>query len=182
MAQLVTYPSAGHHDKDPGAVANGYREADVTKMIRNLMIEEFNKRNHKIITDRDWETNTQYQRRIKPGDGSVIMDLHLDAAAPTVSGVGVFVHNNASKYSIALAEEICENLSRIMGIPNRGVKRERDTARKKIGILNLKAGISVLVELCFITNINDLNALLDNKEEVAKVLVDLAIKYDDLIP
>ena len=68
-----------------------------------------------------------------------------------------------------------------MGIANRGVKTEKQTARKGIGILNLKAGISVLVEVCFMSNPNDLRAYLKNKEAVACALVDLAIKYDDLI-
>lgn len=179
--QDVVYPSAGHHDADQGASGNGYKEADVTKLIRNLMIAEFNRRNHKIIVDKDWETNTQYQRRIKPGNGSVIMDLHLNAATPSASGIEVYVNNNASKESIALATEICAELSKIMNIPNRGVKLEINSPRKRIGILNLKAGISVLVELCFITNKRDIEALLANKEAVAKKLVDLAIKYDNMI-
>lgn len=182
MAQLVVYPSAGHHDNDPGAVSNGYKEADLTKELRNLMIEEFNRRNHRIIVDKDWETNTQYQRRIKPGSGSVIMDIHFNSASPAATGVEVVVHNNASKHSIALATEISEKLSEIIGIKNRGVKREKDTARGKIGILNLKAGISVLVEVCFISNKSDLEAYFAHKKEVAITLVDLAIKYDDLIP
>lgn len=182
MARLVVYPSAGHHDKDPGAVANGWKEADLTKELRNLMIAEFNLRNHKIIVDQDWETNSQYQKRIKPGSGSVIMDLHFNASSNDKStGVEVIVNNNASKHSVDLATEICERLSNIMKIPNRGVKTEKQTARGRIGILNLKAGISVLVEVCFMNNPNDLRAYLNNKEAVACALVDLAIKYDDLI-
>lgn len=182
MARLVVYPSAGHHDKDPGAVANGWKEADLTKELRNLMIAEFNLRQHKIIVDQDWETNSQYQKRIKPGGGSVIMDLHFNAVeSKTATGVEVIVNNHASQHSIDLATEICQKLSTIMGIANRGVKTEKQTARKGIGILNLKAGISVLVEVCFMSNPNDLRAYLKNKEAVACALVDLAIKYDDLI-
>lgn len=182
MARLVVYPSAGHHNSDPGAVQNGYKEADLTKELRNLMVAEFKKRNHKIIIDKDWETNSEYQRRIKPGYGSVIMDLHFNSVGnPKASGVEVIVNNNASQHSKDLAKEICYSLSKIIGIPNRGVKTERDTARGRIGILNLKAGISVLVEVCFISNLNDLEAYLNNKERVACALVDLAIKYDDLI-
>lgn len=182
MATLVVYPSAGHHDKDPGAVANGWKESDLTKELRNMMIAEFDRRNHKIIVDMDWETNSQYQRRIKPAGGSVIMDLHFNAVAnSTATGVEVVVNNNASPHSKDLAREICQSLSAIMNITNRGVKTEKQTNRKSIGILNLKAGISVLVEVCFMSNPNDLRAYLNNKKAIAKSLVDLAIKYDDLI-
>lgn len=177
----MIYLSAGHHNKDSGAFQNGYKEADLTKELRNLMVDVFEKRKHTIIIDRDFETNSQYQGRIKPGTGSVIVDLHFNSSGnKTATGVEVIVNNNANKDSISLAKEICESLSKIMQIQNRGVKKESDTARGGIGILRLKAGISVLVEVCFMSNINDLQAYLNNKEAIACTLVDLAIKYDDL--
>ena len=38
----IAIPSAGHHDKDPGAIGNGYHEADITKLIRDSILKRFN--------------------------------------------------------------------------------------------------------------------------------------------
>lgn len=177
---LVVFPSAGHHNNDPGAVYNGIKEADKTKELRDLISKFLG--NHKHVTDKDWETNRQYQNRIKPGSGSVLADHHFDASTNTsASGVGVFVANNANPNSKAMAQEVVDGLSEIMGLPNRGVRTESQSGRGRIGILHLGAGIAILVEVCFISNPYDMAKYEVNKEKVAKFLADVYKKWDDRI-
>jgi N-acetylmuramoyl-L-alanine amidase len=176
----IVYPSAGHNNFDPGAVYNGIKEADKTKELRNLISKHLG--THKHITDYDCETNRQHQNRIKPGSGSVLADHHFDASPnTTVSGVGVFVATNANANSLAMAKEVAEGLSKIMGIPNRGVKTEAQSGRGRLGILHLGAGIAILVEVCFLSNPCDMAKYEANKEKVAKFLADIYKKWDDKI-
>lgn len=180
MIQVV-FPSAGHYDKDPGAVYNGIKEADKTKEFRNLVSKYLALRNHDHIVDKDSETNAQYQSRIKPGSGSVLLDNHFNASAnPNATGTEMIVANNASKDSISMATELADGTAKILGITNRGVKTENQTARGKIGILNLGAGIAVLAELCFLSNPSDMAMYELRKEALACFYADTLIKYDNL--
>ena len=177
----MIYISAGHHDKDPGAVANGYKEADLTKELRNMISDVLTLRRYNHIMDKDYETNAQYQSRIKPGNASVLMDLHFNAASPSATGVEVFIASNATANSKAMANEVCEALSALMGIKNRGVKSEALSQHKKLGILHRGAGIACLVEVCFITNAKEMESYQCQKKWIAIKLADILIKYEDLI-
>lgn len=177
MAQEKVFPSAGHHNSDPGAMANGFIEMKEVDRIRTKVIDYLKSKNHSYETDENHETNSQYQNRIKPIKGDVLLDIHLDAGVPTANGVGVFVHNNASELTLKAANELVTNLSNSMGLKNRGVKFEKDTARGKIGILS-KSGITVLVELAFITNIEDMRKLHENEDCAVQVIGEWLIKYD----
>lgn len=177
MGIEMSYPSAGHHDKDPGASANGFIERDEMDILRNMLLKELEKRKHSYITDYNAETNSQYQSRIKPKTGDVILDMHLNASSSSSTGVEVFISNNAGSQSKLMAKEIVDGLAKIMNIKNRGVKKESESARKKLGILNLP-GTAVLIEFCFITNKNDMESFLKNRDKIVSFLADMLIKYD----
>ena len=178
MATVMSFPSAGHHTKDPGAIANGFNEFQEMDRFRNKLASFLKSKGHRYITDNNSETNTQYQGRIKPINGDVVLDLHLNAAGPTATGCEVFVSNNASAKSKAFAQEIVDNCSKAMGIVNRGVKTESQSARKTIGILN-KKGTAALIEFCFITNKMDMKAFHDNEDCLVEIVGNLIIKYDE---
>jgi N-acetylmuramoyl-L-alanine amidase len=177
MANEMSFPSAGHHNSDPGAVANGFTEMKEMDRFRNKLIKRLELRGHKYITDENWENNSQYQSRIKPVKGDVLLDMHLDAGGPTATGCGVFIHNNASLETKQAAQELVDSCSQAMGIKNRGVKTESQTARGKIGILS-KGGITVLIEFCFITNIVDMKAFHDNEDCLVEIVENWLIKWD----
>lgn len=176
----VIFPSAGHHEKDPGAVYNGVKESEKNIEFRGLISKHLG--DHKHIMDKDSETNAQYQNRIKPGNGSVLLDIHFNASAnESANGTEMIIANNASAQSKQMATELAEGTACILGVKNRGVKTEAQTARGKIGILNLGAGIAVLAELCFISNKDDMAKYESSKEDLAKFYAEFLIKYDNLI-
>lgn len=180
---LRTYLSAGHNNNDPGAVANGYKEADITKIIRDSIAKHSTATD--MVLDKDWETNRQYQTRIKPGEGSVLNDLHLNAAkSSTTRGVESYVNKkdfaNNNSMSYRMADEINKFLSESLGIPNRGVKPENASQHKSIGILNLGAGCAVLTELDFITGTSAVETIIKNKDVIGKGLAKILQKYDDM--
>lgn len=184
LAPLKQFISAGHNNSDPGAVANGYKESEITIAIRNEIAK--NAKATEIILDKDFETNRQYQGRIKPGNGSVLFDIHLDAAGNSkVSGVSCFVNKkdfaNKKSLSYQMAERFCKTYSEILGIPNRGVKSESASQHSRIGILNLGAGIAVLCEVDFITSPTAVQNILAKKECLGKTGADILQEFDDMI-
>lgn len=178
---MTTYASAGHHNADPGAQANGHKESELTQELRNMVVEELRNLGVRYITDNDNETNRQYQGRIKPGSGSVIFDIHFNAGPPTATGTEVIVANEVNEISKQFAKELVDGAAEIMGIRNRGVKDETGTHHSRIGILHLPAGISALAEVCFITNMSDMSAYQVNKERLAAFYAEMLKKYDDMI-
>lgn len=181
MSILVTFPSAGHHLKDAGATYNGRQENKETIKFRNVLNANLQKIGVKIITDNDAETNRQYQNRIKPGDGSVILDIHFNAGPATATGTECFIARKASAQSREMAAEICDFTAKLLGIPNRGVKLESQSQHAKIGILNQGAGIAVLWEICFISNKSDMEKYDKHLNDLAKGIAAICKKYDDLI-
>lgn len=182
LSPFVVYPVAGHHNNDPGAVYNSQKEADKTKEFRDLVSKYLTLKGHKHIKDDDNETNRQFQNRIKPGSGSVLADHHFNASSnPSASGTEGIVANNANANSRAMAKELVDGAACILGIPNRGVKTEKETARGRIGILNLNAGIACLIEIAFLSNPNDMVKYELKKDELARFYADTYIKYDNLI-
>ena len=178
----MIYLSAGHNDKDPGAVSGKYVERDLTKESRSLIESYINP--SQLIKDKDFETNTQYQSRIKPGSGSVVFDIHFNAGSSIATGTECFVNAKdfADKKSLSylMADEICKASSKILVIPNRGVKSESQSQHSRIGILNKNAGCSVLWEICFISNPLNMDAYTLKKAELSHKIAEILVKYDAL--
>lgn len=178
----MSIPSAGHHDNDPGAIGNGYKEADVTKLIRNSVICHLELMNAKFDTDDDRETNTVYQNRIRGIKNKVVLDIHLNAAAtPQANGSEVIISNNAGSLSKAFAKEILESTCEILGTRSRGIIKESDTPRKRLGILNM-SGVAALVEVCFISNKQEMETLMSEGtiDKLGSSYADIMFKYDNL--
>lgn len=184
MSLQVTFPLAGHHNRDSGAVYNGRQENKETQRIRNILTAYLQKQGVKYITDNDNQTLSEVLRTIKPADGSVLYEAHLNASVNAqVGGTECVVSNESyakKDSSYRMAEEICEVTSKLLRIKNRGVIPESRTARGKLGILHTKAGISVLHEWCFISNTEDMRALDDNIEIACEAISRILKKYDDL--
>jgi len=181
MSVTVVFPSAGHNIKDPGAVYNGRKEAQEMMCLRDLVVGFLNQRNHSNIPDLDSETASQHQSRIKTGNGSVVCEFHLNAASNvTATGTEAVISDSATANSKQMAIELTDATARILGIRNRGVIAESKTPRKKIGIVN-KVGTSVLLEVCFLSNVSDMLAFDIHKVELAKAIAEILIKYDNLI-
>lgn len=178
----MIFLSAGHHDKDPGAVSGNYIERDLTKESRSLI--EVNLDPKQVIKDKDFETNSQYQVRIKPGSGSVVFDIHFNAGSPTATGTECYVNkkdfSDKNSFSYKMAAEICSVTAQVLGIPDRGVKSEASSQHPRIGVLNLGSGISVLWEICFISNPLNMQNYTMHKKTLNQKIAEILKKYDAL--
>jgi len=182
---MTTFISAGHNSKgikvDPGAVANGFTEADLALGFKTLVIKELLKRNVKVITDKDDERLGTYLDRIKTGSGSVVLEFHFDAAtSSSATGTTALIGNDADRLDKAFAKELVETTAEVLAIKNRGVLSEKQSHRGSLGLMR-EQGIVALLEICFITNDKDLNSYFLNKNELAVKIADIVKKYEDLM-
>ena len=99
-----------------------------------------------------------------------LIDIHFNAFNKRATGVEVLTPNISSKYSDKVAIAMCKQLAEIMEIPNRGIKKESDSARGRIAILR-GTGNRVLLEVCFMDNDSDLSSYWENKHLVAEAIV-----------
>lgn len=181
----MIFISAGHNSKsktikaDPGAVGNGYKEGDLTIDFRDRVIKELNILGYKYIKDSDEENLAMYLGRIKPGSGSVVIEYHFDAAASnTATGTTGLVRANPTKNDNDFAKELTESTAKILGIRNRGIIDETKSHRGRLGLMR-KEGILCLLELAFISNENDVDSYLNNRDALAKEHAKIIAKYED---
>lgn len=175
----MIYLSAGHNLNDPGAVSGGRQENKLTIELRDLILPHL--KGGKIVTDKDNETLAEYIKRIEPGSGSVALEIHFNASANTdASGVEVLVPDAANAQSKAFANELSFIASRTLGIKNRGVKNESQSARGRLGFLHEPAGVIALIEIGFITSPIDMAAYDAHKNELAADIAILLIRYEGL--
>ena len=88
---------------------------------------------------------------------------------------------NKDSLSYKFGVRLTDFISRVLGSPDRGVKSERVSQHKKLGILNLGAGCSVLIEVEFITNAPGMANYNSKKEILAKGVTEISQRFDDLV-
>lgn len=182
---MTVFISAGHNPKgikiDPGAIGNGFKEADLNVEFRNLVIDQLKSKGVKVISDNDDERLGDYLSRIKTGNGSVVLEFHFDAAAsPSATGTTSLYGNDADRLDKAFAKELVDATSRILGIKNRGAKSEAESHRGSLGLMR-KQGIVALLELCFISNPKDLEQYQKYKLALAIEIASIVKRYEDII-
>lgn len=178
---MAIFILAGHHNNDPGAISphSGEKEADLTKELSAMVTDRIHNLAPNIETWND-DPNDALNRviakiseRITKDD--IVCDIHFNSFhLDTATGFEAIISNNAGEKSKAIAKEMTDTLPKIMGIHNRGVKTEAQTARGRLAVVNL-IGSAVLLEMAFISNKNDMKAYHENKywlaDEIARILI-----------
>lgn len=167
----MIYIFAGHTgtrgaNYDPGAAANGYVEAQLAIGLRDKVTEILKAHGMQVTNDNDSDPLSIVLQKTDSRESDVVFDIHWNAATPQATGVEVFVPERSTDAERKFAGLICDALATQMGINNRGVKSEVKSARKRLGVMR-KAGMNMLVEVCFITNTDDMARYNMNKDAVA---------------
>lgn len=187
---MSIYCCAGHvaDGADLGASGNGYKEASLTKELRDKVVAILNAKGVKTTTDKDNETLSQVIARLNPNESDVALDLHWNASDnPNAGGVETFIADRHTVYEKQAASELSRSIASILEIKTRGglvgagVKTESESARKRLGILNNERGINLLVEVCFITNKSEMDKYQIKKDAIALMIADFLIKWDAVI-
>lgn len=180
----MIYIDGGHtllgKNYDPGASSPFGVEVQEAAKMRDLICKELDAKGCKYVKDKDDESLAQYLNRIQPGNASVVISIHFNSFNKIATGTEVIVEDEADRLDLALAKELAATGASIMGITNRGVKKESQTARKRLGLMR-EEGLISLIEICFIDNEKDMKAYRANMEILAKKYAEIIIRYEDLI-
>lgn len=159
---------AGHGQGDPGAVGNGFHEADKTRELLAL-VEPLLKQYADVEV---YDTSKNCYKQSKAGNVpnysvyDYVIELHFNAFNKEAKGTLVYIDESEKGYTVE--QKIVNNIASL-GFQNRGVQRRND-------LLNMNnctnAGTSyALIETCFIDNFEDMRLYEASKDRVANAIV-----------
>lgn len=167
--------SAGHSNvsgRDRGALGvNGTIEGELTVALRKKVVSELNRLGANPITDIDRnvtrETVTFMIRNLVSRD--IAIDIHFNAATKTATGTEVLIPFKSSEFERHLGNLLSYNIATVLGIRNRGLKTEADSARGRLIFMTPNCE-NILIEVCFITNENDMKLYNEKQNQVATII------------
>jgi len=163
------FVSAGHSYSDPGASGNGWTEADIVLELRDLLYRELDSRGIVLSTDGEKGENLPLRQAVQMAkEHEVAVELHCNAFRKA-SATGV--ETLGGDWMPGFPEELCDCISRTLGIANRGAKGEGSGQHSRLAFVS--QGHGVIIELFFITNPKDLRSYFARKEELVIRLADV---------
>lgn len=170
--------SSGHGGNDAGAVGNGYKEADLTIELRDLINKYLLKLGIKAITDDNKNALAQTIRffQNKVSKDSILIDIHWNSLNEKSTGTEVLIPAQPTELEKSIATDLSKVIAETLKIKNRGVKTELESARGKLGWMRL-TGENILIETCFISNPNDMKSYQENKEKLAENIAMVLANY-----
>lgn len=163
---------AGHSDRDPGAMAAGFTEAEIVTDFRDRVAGYLQAAGVAVITDGPPGVNQPLTEAIALAYANpelLPIEFHCNAfsnpaasGVETLSGAGLF----------GLGDSLCDVISKVLGIPNRKAKPEGSGQHATLGFV--RAG-GIIVELFFITNPSDRSRFMFRRDDLAAVVA-LAIE------
>ena len=181
---MAVFISAGHNpkgQKDPGAVKGPLIEAILTEDFKKLVVPICLGLGLKVVTDRDDEKLSDYLKRIQTGSGSVVLEFHFDAGPEGANGSSVVIGDDADRLDKLFAQELLEVTTSTLGTKSRGVITEAQSHRGRLGLMR-EQGTVALLEVCFISNKDDMAKFNAKKVELATKIAKIVKKYEDLMP
>lgn len=180
---------AGHGEGDVGACGCGYREAELTREVAELL----KKKLAAYLTVDVFDVRKNLYKYVSSGKRfdftsyDYVLEVHFNAAASDekgngkITGVEFLVHTTAKAQTIG--SNIVRNLSAV-GFTNRGVKE-----RNNLLVMNVcqKQKTSYgLLEVCFIDDKDDMNLYQKRKEDIIQgiaegLLEGFGIQYNKLL-
>ena len=164
--------TAGHSNKDPGAVNGLCREADIAQEMRNMVASYLRQKDIAVKTDGEGKGNLPLPAAIKLIAGSkAAVEFHCNAfSKPSAGGCEAL----SQPKDRALSQRLCKAVSDVMGIPTRGTdggwKNEGSGQHSRLGYVR-NGGI--ILELFFISNPTELAVWQDKKWSVAKAVAEV---------
>ena len=172
--------TAGHRGGTTGANYNGIKEAEETIWLRNEIADMLKRKGVEVEIDNDRASLSEVIATInaecKPTD--ICVDLHFNAVAnPSANGTEVFKPFNSSDLEIEVAEDLLYSTCMVLNTKNRGVKREGEGTHQRLAMLSDIRCNSVLLEVCFISNIADANKYKEKRDELVIILAEQLLRH-----
>lgn len=156
---------SGHGAGDPGACGNGYREAEQTRVLVNLLAPMLRAYGIDVtVYDQRRNAYADAQRyELCPGRYDYAFEVHFNAGG----GVGTEIHVTSAESGTAVEQKTLARLARFF--KNRGVKRSNFSV---IATLKGQGTPSALLETCFIDNAGDMKVWQYHQKEIAQAIAD----------
>lgn len=151
---------AGHGGKDPGAVNGSYTEKSIVIEVAKKVQNKLQSQGAKVIMTRTGDSYPSLGDRVEFSDknyAELFVSIHTNAASASAQGAETYYdssQNDNATESAELAKEIQKQVVALAGMKDRGVKDN------SFFVIRNQDIPSVLVELGFITNSEDLSKLI----------------------
>ena len=171
----------GHCNKgnyDGGAVGNGFREQDLTRIVGNLVRQKLKVLGHTVINatvDSASSVGNALAKICnieKSVNADIFVSIHLNAFNKLGHGTEVFTYGGKE---IPQARNILNNII-ALGYTNRGIKDG-----SKLYVVHNTNAIGFLVELCFIDNVEDMKKF-DADKMADAIVKGLCVKSVNVTP
>ena len=173
--QFVTV-TAGHSNKDPGAVNGKFKEAELASQFRNAVAYYLREAGIQYKTDGVGTLNQDLNAAIKLIKGSsVAVEFHMNAAlSKQANGIETIALPKDKK----LAQDLSKAVADVFGSRLRGDNGWIDQSQSARGKLGFISNGGLIVELGFISNEAELAAFNTKYWSAAKAVAMILIKYD----
>lgn len=167
---------AGHGAGDVGAVGNGFKEADLTREMVNL-IEDKLKAYASVSVYPQTRNAVKDVRngRFSIGKYDYALEVHFNAFNGKAKGTEIFVTDREKGTGVEKA--IMQHMEKHFTV--RGVKVKNF---RVINTIKNKGISSALLEVCFIDNASDMTIYKKNKTKIAQSIVDGIVQGFKLKP
>jgi N-acetylmuramoyl-L-alanine amidase len=166
MKYIVT---AGHGGNDPGAVAHGFKEAELMTELRDLVAIKLRSSGHTAVTDGErWQNlPLAHAMLLIPGSACAV-ELHTNAfGSPLAGGVECI----SLPRDRLMAQRIAQAVARVLETKVRGDRGWIDQSQSARGRLGFVRAGGIVVETFFITNLDELNKFQARKWLVASAIM-----------
>ena len=173
--QFVTV-TAGHSNKDPGAVNGKFKEAELVSQFRNAVAYYLREAGIQYKTDGVGTTNQNLNAAIKLIKGSsVAVEFHMNAAtSKQANGVETIALPKDKK----LAQELSKAVADAFGSRLRGDNGWIDQSQSARGKLGFISNGGLIVELGFISNEEELFQFNARYWSAAKAVAKVLIEHE----
>lgn len=174
--QFVTV-TAGHSNKDPGAVNGKFKEAELVSQFRNAVVYYLREAGIQYKTDGVGTLNQDLNAAIKLIKGSsVAVEFHMNAA---VSKQANGIETIALPKDKKLAQDLSKAVADVFGSRLRGDNGWIDQSQSARGKLGFISNGGLIVELGFISNEAELAQFNAKYWTAAKAVAMVLIKSED---
>lgn len=165
----MVFVNAGHRGPKTGAV--GFLDEGTEAIfLRTHICRRLKELGHVSIKDDDKAVLSSVVKNINsmcdPDD--ICIDIHFNAASVSATGTECFVRKGARVVEKDLAIDICDKISSLLRIKNRGVKTDDQGQHSRLAMCSDIKCNAVLIEVCFITNETDVKRYSENRIALAE--------------
>ncbi len=166
MYDLITI-NGGHSARSTGASGCGYKEHQETRNLKNEVISCFKQVGQKYKDTTSDKSNQQavldeqiHLCNVNPVKGRLDVSIHFNGGSSIGTGTEVYYYTEKQ-----LASHVSSLISKEAGWRDRGAKQN-----KGLYFLKHTTAPSILIEVCFITNCNDMKIYEKKRKALAETI------------